>query len=146
MRDNRLMVSLPSMISKRRRKAAAKSGRGTAPPLLSSIVLMTSIVTVTQAQCTAEPADIGYCLDGKINQAVESFVDISTPEWPYAHRITLRGSFSCWFAVTQTSYVTWSGDEAITVKYEAYGNAESGEGCEEKAQHCEEDQDYYPKN
>ena len=48
--------------------------------------------------------------------------------------------------MTQTSYVTWSGDEAITVKYEAYGNAESGGGCEEKAQHCEEDQDYYPKN
>ena len=76
------MVSLPSMISKKRRKTAAKSGRGTAPLLLSGIVLMTSIVTVTQAQCTAEPADIGYCLDGKINQAVESFEDISTPDWP----------------------------------------------------------------
>ena len=45
-----------------------------------------------------------------------------------------------------TSYVTWDGTEAMTVRFENYGDGEGQWGCEVKEENCIENGDYYPKN
>ena len=117
----------------------------------SATALILSELVLVHAQqscdeCTeCESSEIKWCLD-KGNESVVAIQDISNTEWPYSTRFTIFPQNSCWFMTTKSSYISWEGNEAITVKAEAYRDAADGNGCEVKAAHCLEDQDYYPKN